>query len=98
MIQLPEEGPYPPLVLEGYPKFLTEELNISQVPKLQKQKQILQKYKKEVVLAEEIRLHDAVKAFMEKVHKNRLDGKILIILLFNNNHKKVVYDLLDTKF
>lgn len=79
LIQLPEEGPYPPLVLEDYPKFLTEELNISQVPKLQKQKQILQRYKQEVVLTEEIRLHDAVKAFMEEVHKNRLDGKTLII-------------------
>ncbi|XP_043666158.1 TBC1 domain family member 31 [Vespula pensylvanica] len=73
LIQLPEEGPYPPLVLEDYPKFLTEELNISQVPKLQKQKQILQRYKQEVVLTEEIRLHDAVKAFMKEVHKNRLD-------------------------
>ncbi|XP_046813338.1 TBC1 domain family member 31 [Vespa crabro] len=73
LIQLPEEGPYPPLVLEDYPKFLTEELNISQIPKLQKQKQILERYKREVVLTEEIRLHDAVKTFMEEVHKNRLN-------------------------
>lgn len=72
LIQLPKKGPYPPFVLEDYPKFLTEELNISQLEKLQKQKQILRRYKEQAVLTEEKRLNNAAKAFMEEIHKKRL--------------------------
>ncbi|XP_043505720.1 TBC1 domain family member 31 [Polistes fuscatus] len=72
LIQLPKKGPYPPFVLEDYPKFLTEELNISQLQKLQKQKQILQRYKQQAVLTEKKRLNNAAKAFMEEIHKKRL--------------------------
>ncbi|KAI4490955.1 hypothetical protein M0802_010629 [Mischocyttarus mexicanus] len=72
LIQLPEKGPYPPFILEDYPKFLTEELNVSQLQKLQKQKQILQRYKQQAILTEEKRLNDAAKAFMDEIHKKRL--------------------------
>ncbi|KAK2577263.1 hypothetical protein KPH14_003402 [Odynerus spinipes] len=73
LIQLPEKGPYPPLLLEDYPKFIAEESYSSTFQKLQKQKQILERYKQQALLAEEKRLHDAAKAFMKEVHESRLN-------------------------
>lgn len=72
LIQLPEEGPYPPLILEGYPKFVVEELNSSQLSKSQQKDHILHKYK-QALLVEERRLHDARKTFIEEIHGSRLN-------------------------
>lgn len=75
---MPSTGPYPPFMINDFPKFLTDEISILELEKLKRKRRIIRDYNhKAMKIAETNRLKYEAKAFMNQIHQIRLNGKVV---------------------
>ncbi|XP_033336407.2 TBC1 domain family member 31 [Megalopta genalis] len=73
LITLPSNGPYLPLMLHEFPKFLTDEVSVLELEKIKQQEQIAWEHnRKAIEISEQKRLKQEAEAFMEQINQARL--------------------------
>ncbi|XP_015586346.1 TBC1 domain family member 31 isoform X2 [Cephus cinctus] len=71
---LPTEGPYPPFLMQEYPKFLTDETRIAKFERLKEQNQVLKKHQQHILKeSEEKRIHVEAENLRKQIHEARLN-------------------------
>jgi len=78
-LQLNHSGPYLSFISKEYPKFITENLSVTDLRKLKMQKQNLQECNRRIADFEKRRLHAETEAFAKQIHESRLNGKNIFI-------------------
>nr|XP_031829585.1 TBC1 domain family member 31 [Nomia melanderi]XP_031829586.1 TBC1 domain family member 31 [Nomia melanderi]XP_031829587.1 TBC1 domain family member 31 [Nomia melanderi] len=74
LITLPSKGPYLPFMLHDFPKFLTDEVSVLELEKLKEKERTARKHnRKAIEIAEQDRLKQETKSFMEQIHRARLN-------------------------
>ncbi|XP_012276897.1 TBC1 domain family member 31 [Orussus abietinus] len=72
---LPSKGPYPPFLIQQYPKLMAEEYHLESLEKLKEEEKHLREEKRAAAkLAEEKRLRAEADKFLKEVHQTRLDA------------------------
>ncbi|CAL7945564.1 unnamed protein product [Xylocopa violacea] len=74
IITLPPKGPYPPFMLDDFPKFLTDEVSVFELEKLKERNRMRHEQNSKLMeIAETNRLKHEAKVFMDQIHQTRLN-------------------------
>ncbi|KAG7210766.1 hypothetical protein KM043_012260 [Ampulex compressa] len=71
IVRLPLNGPYPPYIVQEFPKLISENTYVSHLEKLKKEEQIMYERNKSLRAAEEKRLQQETEAFVEHVRQEK---------------------------
>ncbi|XP_076751220.1 TBC1 domain family member 31 isoform X2 [Xylocopa sonorina] len=76
IMALPPNGPYPPFMLDDFPKFLTDQISVLELEKLKEKSRMMHEQSNKLMeIAETNRLKHEAEVFMDQIHQTRLNAQ-----------------------